>query len=46
MYNRRLMSNWVSSSYSEMDGPEKNKISQRGKALAKLQEWLARELRA
>jgi inosine/xanthosine triphosphate pyrophosphatase family protein len=29
-----------------MDGPEKNKISQRRKALVKLQEWLERELTA
>lgn len=26
--------------YAEMDKAEKNKISHRGKALAKLQEWL------
>lgn len=32
--------------YAEMDGPDKNKISHRGKALVKLQEWFQKELTA
>lgn len=32
--------------YAEMDKAEKNKISHRGRALAKLQEWFAKELTA
>ncbi|KAB5575897.1 putative inosine triphosphate pyrophosphatase [Coniochaeta sp. 2T2.1] len=32
--------------YAEMDGPEKNAISHRGKALVKLQEWFKKELTA
>ncbi|KAK0663988.1 inosine triphosphatase [Cercophora samala] len=32
--------------YAEMDKAEKNKVSHRGKALAKLQEWFAKEMTA
>lgn len=32
--------------YAEMDKAEKNKISHRAKALAKLQEWFAKEMTA
>lgn len=30
--------------YAEMDKAAKNKISHRGRALAKLQEWFAKEM--
>lgn len=33
-----------SPSYAEMDKAEKNKISHRSKALAKLQAWFAKEM--
>jgi inosine/xanthosine triphosphate pyrophosphatase family protein len=32
--------------YAEMDKAEKNKISHRGRALAKLQAWFAKEMSA
>jgi inosine triphosphate pyrophosphatase len=34
------------SSYAEMDKAEKNKISHRGRALAKLQAWFVKEMTA
>jgi hypothetical protein len=44
--DRRELKQFGITRYAEMDGPEKNAISHRGKALVKLQEWFKKELTA
>ena len=45
-YHATKTNSELNTSYAEMDGPEKNAISHRGKALVKLQEWFKKELTA